>query len=373
MWRRSRDRRRLSGIEDASMRQRLLLITGTPGTGKRAVGNYLAERSEFLHVDFDSPGARSRFLEAGKEGLRAELAASLEAGRDIVVTWGSRSSAQLSHVRLMQAVGFEWIWFDSDRGAASPAFLTRFASRTGPRSRPRFVDTFAADGSFRPLEAVTAELLAPGSRAAAQTVREPVVTRLRSSALRPVLAAGLALAATATAAVGGYLVASHGSAGPATHGAAAAHSVQAKPAALPRQGILVPGRSLAGVRLGDSAASVRTLWGRNFAVCRGCGAMTWLYLYSTDDPLGAGVKFRHGRVTAVFTLGGPRGWRTARGLRVGQLLDPFNDPGNASKWIACQGYGAKSVQTGDSITSILTIGQSIYGFALTRPSEPVCQ
>jgi hypothetical protein len=133
--------------------------------------------------------------------------------------------------------------------------------------------------------------------------------------------------------------------------------------------VLVPGKSLGGIRLGDSGAKVLALWGRDYSRLPG-RPMTWLYMSPTGDPYGAGVSFRDGKVTAIFTLGGIEGWRRSDGLRVGQLFSKFNDP--KGKTTACNGYGAISSHRADAVTSILTNGQSVYGFALTRPSEPVC-
>ena len=96
-------------------------------------------------------------------------------------------------------------------------------------------------------------------------------------------------------------------------GGTGAHVGAAHAAALPRTGVLVHGESLAGVELGDSEAEVRALWGRHFTVCSGCDGTTWFYIYPTGDPFGAAVKFRDGRVTAVFTLGAPTGWRDDEG------------------------------------------------------------
>ena len=76
-------------------------------------------------------------------------------------------------------------------------------------------------------------------------------------------------------------------------------------------------------------------------------------------------------MTAVFTLGSPEGWHTTDGLRVGEIFATFNDPRGTTT--ACSGYGAISTRSADAVTSILTQGQAVYGFALTRPSEPVCR
>ena len=47
---------------------------------------------------------------------------------------------------------------------------------------------------------------------------------------------------------------------------------------------------------------------------------------------------------------------------------------NASlRWTACTGYGALSMRKPRVVTSIYTNGEAVYGFALTAPTEPVCQ
>jgi len=38
----------------------------------------------------------------------------------------------------------------------------------------------------------------------------------------------------------------------------------------------------------------------------------------------------------------------------------------------CIGYGAMTMRTNAAVTSIYTTGQAVYGFALSRPNEPVC-
>ena len=92
-------------------------------------------------------------------------------------------------------------------------------------------------------------------------------------------------------------------------------------AALPKQGVLVSGASLAGVRLGDTMASVKALWGGHFTRCGSCKPAMWFFFYPPpQDPVGAGVEFQNGKVVAVFTLGGPAGWHTETGIKVGEIL-----------------------------------------------------
>ena len=338
--------------------RRLLLVTGTPGTGKRPLAGYLELQRGFFHLDLDSRDTRTRFLRAGEDDLRRELAAVTGEHAKVVVTWTFTSETQLAYVEVIRALGFEWIWMDSDRGAAYDALISR-SSTVRP---PRVVDGFEADGSFRALEDVTGELR---RRRALPRPR----TRLRVPAVslqRPAWAGVAAFAAAAAAAGAAYVAGVFDQPQPGR--VALAH--RAHVARLPVDGVFVPGKSLAGVQLGDTAAAVRDQWGSRYTVCRTCNPMTWFYFDSPTSDAGVAVAFRHGLVTAVFTLGSPDGWHTSDGVKVGELLQRFNDP--RGKTTACSGYGAISTRSGSAVTSILTIGQAVYGFALTRPSEPVC-
>jgi hypothetical protein len=146
-------------------------------------------------------------------------------------------------------------------------------------------------------------------------------------------------------------------------------------ASLPRNGVLVPGKSLAGVRVGDTAVRVRARWGTRYRICGACARRTWYFTYerATGEPFGVGVSFGRGRVTALFTLGSPRGWRTREGLRLGDGIDRAHELYGALSWRACIGYLALSMRQAGVVTSIYATGESVYGFALTRPGEPVCQ
>jgi hypothetical protein len=335
--------------------RRLLLITGTPGTGKRPLASYLETERGFVHVDLDSRRTRTEFLRAGEDELRSRLQSVTTGNRKVVVTWTFTSETQLAYVESMRALGFEWVWMDSDRGSAYDALVAE-----GATEPPRFVDAFEPEGTFRALESVMDEL-----RRRRRIPRRAGAAKVRAAGVPlPVWAGVIAFAAAGTAAAVMYVAGAFDRVEPAR--VSVAHS----PAGIfPVNGVLVPGKSLGGIRLGDSGGKVLALWGRNFTMLPG-QPMTWLYLSPTGDPYGAGVSFREGKVTAIFTLGGIKGWRRSDGLRVGQIFSKFNDPNGSTT--ACVGYGATSTRNGDAVTSILTNGQSIYGFALTRPSEPVC-
>ena len=156
----------------------------------------------------------------------------------------------------------------------------------------------------------------------------------------------------------------------------AAPAVSAAPApsaSLPLRGVLAPGKSLGGIRLGDTPATVKARWGSRWRLCAVCPRATWLYTYPGSTTSGAAVSFRNGRVAAVFTLGVPRGWRTTRGVALGDPAEKIQDVYGTLRWARCLGYGALSIRSGNSVASIYTYGESVYGFALTLPNEPVCQ
>jgi hypothetical protein len=340
----------------------VFLLVGTPGTGKRAVGHYLAEASGFVHLDFGHRETREGLLGLDDGALRSTLERYGARAPGVVITWSAGPPEQLNEIRRLRRLGVEPVWLDSDRGAAcrlhyrEAGRLTRFTFR--------YIDTFEPDGHFRSVEAVARELLAPQRR---------LIPRRRGR-LTPRLADAAAVLVGAAAATAAVLVAvTGGGSGASGSPVAAGATAAAHVAALPRAGVLVAGRSLAGIRLGDSTAKVRAVWGSHFTRC--CSPGTWFYVYPPpSDPVGAAVQFKHGRVVAVYTLGSPAGWHTENGIRVGQILEnPPAVKGQSPVYLACAGYGAKSTRSSSgAVTSILTQGASVYGFALTAPSVSPC-
>jgi len=150
-------------------------------------------------------------------------------------------------------------------------------------------------------------------------------------------------------------------------GSAAAHST-----AFPAKGKVVPGKTIGGVGLTDTTTTVQMKWGRNYRVCSYCKKVTWFYMYPAGEPLGAAVKFEKGKVVSVFTLGSPAGWGV-KGVMMGDpvsnVYNLFGNTGSAS----CIGYDALTVRIGTGTMSFYTTGGTIYGFALTGPTESVCQ
>jgi len=143
-------------------------------------------------------------------------------------------------------------------------------------------------------------------------------------------------------------------------------------AALPQHGVLVPGRSLGGVRLGMTPTHVRTNWGTRYGHCRGCTEETWFYNYRAFRPEGAAVRFRRGHVDAVWTLWQPPGWRTRGGLQLGQNALEVNVRYGALVSIPCGSYRAL-IQTKEGVTTVFYVyGQKLWGFGLIAAGASPC-
>jgi hypothetical protein len=144
---------------------------------------------------------------------------------------------------------------------------------------------------------------------------------------------------------------------------------------LPTRGILVVGKSLAGVRLGQTQAKVKKLWGGNYILCvkAPCKDPTWLYFYHSGEPLGAAVRFRNKRVIAVFTLGAVPGWKSADGVKIADPASKVYDLYGNPTYSKCIGFESLSVPRKGSVTSFYLTSGVIYGFALTIPKLTVCQ
>jgi hypothetical protein len=144
-------------------------------------------------------------------------------------------------------------------------------------------------------------------------------------------------------------------------------------AAPPNTGVLVPGRSLGGIELGATKAEVERRWGRAYGVCRNCAAETWYFNYFAFQPRGAGVEWRNGRVAAVFTLYQPAGWRTTRGLELGDPESRIVAIYTELTRHECAGYLAYRLAGLGTTTAFYAVDGRVWAFALLRPGMPLCR
>ena len=135
-------------------------------------------------------------------------------------------------------------------------------------------------------------------------------------------------------------------------------------AALPAAAAFVPGRSLAGVRLGEPAAQVRRHLGTDYGVCRGCATTTWYFTYRRFDDKGLGVELTRGRVSAVYTLWQPPGWHS----RKTTIGDPQEKIGPAMT-VVCSGYDA--LMRGTAVYYV--VDSKVWGFGLVERDRSPCR
>jgi hypothetical protein len=143
--------------------------------------------------------------------------------------------------------------------------------------------------------------------------------------------------------------------------------------ALPKTGALVPGRSLAGIRLGESPRAVRASLGRSYGTCRGCPRSTWYFTYRPFNQQGLAVEFDRGRVSAIYTLWSPQGWHGPGGLRFGATPLTVHDRVGTLRTVVCNGYTALVRDTLQARTAYLLYAGRLWGFGLFRRGADPCR
>jgi hypothetical protein len=143
-------------------------------------------------------------------------------------------------------------------------------------------------------------------------------------------------------------------------------------AALPRAGVFLPGRSLAGLQLGERAPDVRAALGAH-GVCIGCATTTWYFNYKPFTQRGLAVEFTDGRVSGVYTLWQPAGWRATKGLRLGVVEGQLTASAGPLVNVVCSGYDAR-VADGSHARSVYYVVQGkLWGFGLLRTHSNPCR
>jgi len=141
---------------------------------------------------------------------------------------------------------------------------------------------------------------------------------------------------------------------------------------LPQNGLVVPGQSLGGLRLGATKAQVLAAWGPRYGRCRDCSALTWYFTYKRFEPQGAGVSFAAGKADQLFTIWGPPGWHTNRGLTVGDPAARITQLYGALPQIECGTYQAQLLRRGQTFTEFYVYQDEVWGFGLSPVGAPPC-
>ena len=143
-------------------------------------------------------------------------------------------------------------------------------------------------------------------------------------------------------------------------------------AALPKHGLFLPGRSLGGVHLGESAAGVHAALGAH-GVCLQCATTTWYFNYARFQRRGLAVEFTHGLVSAVYTLWQPTGWRAANGLRLGALEAQLTSTTKPLVAVVCPGYDARVADSRTARSVYYVVQGKLWGFGLLRAHANPCR
>jgi hypothetical protein len=144
-------------------------------------------------------------------------------------------------------------------------------------------------------------------------------------------------------------------------------------AELPHAGALVPGRSLGGIRLGESQGAVRAALGHNYGVCRSCAHRTWYFTYQPFTQSGLAVEFAGAGVSAVYTVWRPQGWHAPHGLRFGATPLAVHDRVGTLRTVSCSGYTALTRDTFDARTAYFIVEGRLWGFGLFRHGASPCR
>jgi hypothetical protein len=160
--------------------------------------------------------------------------------------------------------------------------------------------------------------------------------------------------------------------GAVTVAAALALAVPAA-AAPPREGVVVPGRSFGGLALGAPQAAVKAAWGPKFGRCRSCKFPTLYFNFAPFEPAGVGVELRRGRAVALFTVWSPRGWRTDRGVAVGDPAARVTSVYGPLTSVSCGTYQALTLPARRAKTIFYVYEERVWGFGLSEARVPVCR
>ena len=277
-----------------------ILLVGTPGTGKRALGHYLAQANGFVHLDFGDRETREGLLGLDDAALSARLERYAAGASGVVITWSAGSAEQLKEIRRLRRLGVDPVWLDSDKGAAcqvriisEAGFLLRFQVQVDRHVRARRPLSVGRGGRPRAAGAATeaSSQKARTSGAAPRRCRGRARRRSRRDRGRGRCGRRRIVGIGRSAGVR-FRHSRHGGRLPAA-GRARARRPPGLRGDRPRRTRRRGGHA----RSGDPPPRA----------C--CAPGTWFFVYPPpSDPVGAAVEFRHGRVVAVYAGVAEAGW-----------------------------------------------------------------
>ncbi len=118
---------------------------------------------------------------------------------------------------------------------------------------------------------------------------------------------------------------------------------------------------------------MRTALGHRYGVCRGCARATWYFTYRPFEQHGLAVELTRGRVSAVYTLWQPEGWRAPRGLLLGAVQAQVTKLAGTLLPVACSGYEALVSDAHEVRTAYYIVDGKLWGFGLVRTRDTPCR
>ncbi len=143
--------------------------------------------------------------------------------------------------------------------------------------------------------------------------------------------------------------------------------------ALPLHGVVVPGKSFAGLKVGATRAQVEHAWGSRHGPCSDCSQPTLYFTYKRFQPQGAGVSFRSGSAVSFFTLWSPAGWRTDRGLAIGDPEAKITHLYGVLPRAECGTYSSLVLRRGRTDTQFYVYDHKVWGFGLSVARASPCR
>ena len=108
-------------------------------------------------------------------------------------------------------------------------------------------------------------------------------------------------------------------------------------------------------------------------MCRGCRHRTLYFTYGKFNQVGTGAEFERGRAVALYTLWVPTGWRTDKGIRLGDSPLSVNGVYGTLPRFDCGHYSVLVQRRGTVSSAFYFKDDLLWAFALQRSSEPACR
>jgi len=151
-------------------KRKLLFIAGIPGTGKTTIGDFLAEKYKYIHINMEKDHRASKIMENYDKFITDFFSGT----SNIVITWGFSPDQETTDIiNQLRKYGFGIFWFDGNHISARKATMNRIDFDEEVLSRQmhlldvwdapkeimaKTINVFNKDGNFRNLKDIVREI-----------------------------------------------------------------------------------------------------------------------------------------------------------------------------------------------------------------------